>query len=84
MDGYDQGFRGRAGFGRGIDRNSYDYQYGANPEAYRPTGRGGYGQSFVGDEVGSNAGEFGQAGGTQLRCVAGVPVAALRAKPQQQ
>ena len=63
MDGYDQGFRGRAGFGRGIDRNSYDYQYGANPEAYRPTGRGGYGQSFAGDEVGSNAGEFGQAGG---------------------
>ena len=68
MGGYDRGFRGR-GFGRGIDRNSYDYQYGANPEAYRPTGRGGMGgqpfggQSFAGDEVGSNAGEFGQGGG---------------------
>jgi hypothetical protein len=68
MDGYDRGFRGRGGFGRGIDRNSYDYQYGANPEAYRPTGRGGMygqpfgGQSFAGDEVGSNAGEFGQGG----------------------
>lgn len=67
MDGYDRGFRGRGGAGRGIDRNSYDYQYGANPEAYRPAGRG-YGQqfggrSFVGDEVGANAGEFGFWGG---------------------
>ncbi len=71
MDAYDRGFRGRGGFGRGIDRNSYDYQFGANPEAYRPTGRGGMGgygpqfggRSFAGDEVGSNAGELGQAGG---------------------
>ena len=65
MDSYDRGFRGGGGFGRGIDRDSYDYQYGANPEAFR--GRGRYrqergGQSFLGDEAGSNAGEFGFGG----------------------
>jgi hypothetical protein len=58
MSGYDRGY------GRRIDRSSYDYQYGANPEAYS---RGGYrgvlpGRSFIGDEVGSYGSEFGSIG----------------------
>lgn len=71
MDGYDRGFRPAAGRGgRGIDRYSYDYQFGANPEAFRPPqggmggpARGGFqGRGFAGDEVGSYGGESGPFG----------------------